>query len=158
MDIDPVLPSHYWTQEPPLVRSYLYSGEINGFTEDELVLLEEMAEDLAFGVMALRDKGERQNVEEALKSSDEKYSNSFRSNRRLYLGHRSRNGPDIGCKSRSNHHVWLSKGRVYKNEIFWMISAEPEKTWNFICTRSNCSYHCETISKPKDGTCLPGGK
>jgi len=55
----------------------LYSGEINGFTEDELVLLEEMAGDLAFGIVALRTREERKKVEEGLeiKNDEQKLVN-----------------------------------------------------------------------------------
>jgi len=47
----------------------IYSTEINAFPPDELRLLEELAGDLAFGIMVLRTRSERKLVEEALKES-----------------------------------------------------------------------------------------
>ena len=55
----------------------LYATEPNGFTESEIRLLEELAEDLSFGVNALRLKQERIEAENALRISEEKYRNLF---------------------------------------------------------------------------------
>ncbi len=41
----------------------IYSEEINAFTKDELRLLEELSENLAFGIMVLRNRIERKRVE-----------------------------------------------------------------------------------------------
>ena len=51
----------------------IYSSTINAFTPEEIKLLEEMAGDLAFGIMVLRDRRERKRVEEALLESEIKY-------------------------------------------------------------------------------------
>ncbi|MHC1784400.1 MAG: ABC transporter substrate binding protein [Anaerolineaceae bacterium] len=45
----------------------IYSTEYNAFTQDEIRLMEELAGDLAFGIVFLRDVTERKLVEEALK-------------------------------------------------------------------------------------------
>ena len=55
----------------------LYAAETNGFTPDEVNLLEELTGDLAFGIRALRDNQEKLKSEEALKESEEKYRNLF---------------------------------------------------------------------------------
>jgi PAS domain S-box-containing protein/putative nucleotidyltransferase with HDIG domain len=47
----------------------IYSGEPDAFTEGEIRLLEEMAADLAFGMIALRTAKERQRAEDALRES-----------------------------------------------------------------------------------------
>lgn len=44
----------------------IYSGKANAFTAEELRLLEEMAGDLAFGIVALRTRDERDQVEKTL--------------------------------------------------------------------------------------------
>jgi len=44
----------------------IYSSEPNAFTPDEILLLEELGGDLAFGIMVLRDRNERKRAEESL--------------------------------------------------------------------------------------------
>ncbi len=50
----------------------IYSTEPNAFTPDEMRLLEELAGDLAFGLMVLRDRLERKRAEDALRESESK--------------------------------------------------------------------------------------
>ena len=49
----------------------IYSAESNAFTPDEIRLLEELAGDLAFGIIALRTRAERKRAEEALRVLNE---------------------------------------------------------------------------------------
>ena len=49
----------------------IYSGEPSAFGEDEVTLLEDLAEDLAFGIEALRARAERQKFRESLKDLTE---------------------------------------------------------------------------------------
>jgi PAS domain S-box-containing protein len=53
----------------------LYSERINGFTEDEVQLLEELTSDVAYGIVSLRAREERRRAEEALKESEEHFRN-----------------------------------------------------------------------------------
>jgi PAS domain S-box-containing protein len=46
----------------------IYCTEVNAFTPDEIRLLEELAGDLAFGIMVLRDRIERKRAEDALRA------------------------------------------------------------------------------------------
>ena len=48
----------------------IYSAERNAFTPDEIRLLEEMAEDLAFGIIAVRTRDARKLAEEELRLSE----------------------------------------------------------------------------------------
>ena len=48
----------------------IYSSETEPFTTEEIRLLEELAGDLAFGIMALRDRNERRRVEQELRESE----------------------------------------------------------------------------------------
>ena len=50
-----------------------YSTEANAFTSDERRLLGELADDLAFGIMVLRTRAERDRSDEALRASEEQY-------------------------------------------------------------------------------------
>ncbi|MCT7990110.1 PAS domain S-box protein [Laspinema olomoucense] len=51
----------------------IYSGTANAFDIAEVELLGELANDLAYGIVALRDRAERQRAESALAKSEERY-------------------------------------------------------------------------------------
>ncbi|MCX6175574.1 MAG: PAS domain S-box protein [Ignavibacteriales bacterium] len=53
----------------------IYSAETNVITPDEIRLMEELASDLAFGITALRTRAKRDQMEEALLESEEKFRN-----------------------------------------------------------------------------------
>ncbi len=48
----------------------IYASERNAFTPDEIQLIEELAGDLAFGIITLRNRAERKRVEESLEKSE----------------------------------------------------------------------------------------
>jgi PAS domain S-box-containing protein len=51
----------------------IYSAQPNAFTPEEVRLLEELAADMAFGIVTLRVRAERQSAEEALRINDARY-------------------------------------------------------------------------------------
>jgi PAS domain S-box-containing protein len=51
----------------------IYSAEADAFDDREVEILKELADDLAFGINALRTRAERDLAEEALQKSEEKY-------------------------------------------------------------------------------------
>ncbi|MGH9524430.1 MAG: PAS domain S-box protein [Terriglobales bacterium] len=51
----------------------IYSPEIDGFGEQEVALFSQLADDLAFGIEALRARAERLQAESALQASEERY-------------------------------------------------------------------------------------
>jgi PAS domain S-box-containing protein len=53
----------------------LYAPQPQAFDEEEIKLLSEMAGDLAYGILALREQATRQQMEAVLKESEEKYRN-----------------------------------------------------------------------------------
>jgi PAS domain S-box-containing protein len=55
----------------------IYSREPDPFTEDEVKLLAELADDTAHGIMSLRLLDERARTEEALRESEERYRSLF---------------------------------------------------------------------------------
>jgi PAS domain S-box-containing protein len=59
----------------------IYSSEPNAFTREEIRLLEELAGDLAFGIMVLRARFERKCAEESLRLMNDRYALSTRAAR-----------------------------------------------------------------------------
>jgi len=51
----------------------IYAGESEAFDEEELSLLKELADDLAYGIVSLRARVEHRMAEEALKESEERF-------------------------------------------------------------------------------------
>ncbi|MEI7990387.1 MAG: PAS domain S-box protein, partial [Chloroflexota bacterium] len=57
----------------------IYSSQPNAFTGDEIRLLEEMVDDLSFGIISLRARSKRKRAEEALRESETKFRLIFES-------------------------------------------------------------------------------
>jgi PAS domain S-box-containing protein len=55
----------------------LYSGVANGFTKSEICMLEEMVDDLAYGIENLRIQEEKAKAEAAMRESEEKFYTAF---------------------------------------------------------------------------------
>lgn len=55
----------------------IYSSEADAFNPQELALLQELADSISFGILALRSKQQRLQVQEALKLSEEKFAKAF---------------------------------------------------------------------------------
>jgi PAS domain S-box-containing protein len=55
----------------------VYTDKVEAFNDDEISLLIEMADDLVYGIQGLREKKIRQEVEETLRLSEEKFAKAF---------------------------------------------------------------------------------
>ncbi|MGA7722698.1 MAG: PAS domain S-box protein [Ignavibacteriaceae bacterium] len=55
----------------------IYSNNIEAFSDDEIKMLDELSEDLSYGIKALRIKSERENARKLLGESEEKYRHFF---------------------------------------------------------------------------------
>ncbi|MDM9585990.1 ATP-binding protein [Nostoc sp. GT001] len=55
----------------------IYSSEADAFNPQELALLTELSDSLSFGILALRAKQKRQQLEQALKLSEDKFAKAF---------------------------------------------------------------------------------
>jgi GAF domain-containing protein len=51
----------------------IYSAKADAFDREEMALLQQMADDLAFGIVTLRARAERHRAENALRESEERY-------------------------------------------------------------------------------------
>ncbi len=88
----------------------IYSTEIKAFSPDEIRLLEELAGDLAFGIMVLRTRSERNLVEEALKES------AARLNESQYIAHLGSWDLDI-----------VNNVLKWSDEIYRIFEIDPDK-------------------------------
>ncbi len=61
----------------------IFSAITNAFTSEETRLLEELAGDMAYGIMALRARIERRRAERSLRDSEEKFAAAFHSSPNL---------------------------------------------------------------------------
>ncbi|MGD0817496.1 MAG: GAF domain-containing protein [Methanomassiliicoccales archaeon] len=112
----------------------LYSDRINGFTDDEVELLEEMAMDMAFGIAGLRAHVERVKVEEALRETNRKLNllssitrHDITNQLMILSGHLSMLGGKLADPSFDDH---LLKAKTSTNRIERMI--EFTKTYDDI--------------------------
>ena len=55
----------------------VYAGQPEAFDEEEIQLLSEMSDDLAYGILSLRERARRKQVEETLRMSEEKFAEAF---------------------------------------------------------------------------------
>ena len=55
----------------------IYAPEVNAFDSDEVALLEELAQDIQYGIISLRAQKGRQRAEAALRESEEKFRGLF---------------------------------------------------------------------------------
>lgn len=68
------------TSEQVLGTIVLYSNRIGDFTPEEIRLLVDLADDLAYGIVWLRTRLERMRAEKALRENEEKYRTIFENN------------------------------------------------------------------------------
>ena len=69
----------------PIGALTIYSSEVGAFTDEEVSLLTEFAEDLGYGVASLRTQAERKRAEEALRASEEQWKAVFENNPTMYF-------------------------------------------------------------------------
>jgi len=96
----------------------IYSSEPNTFTAEEMRLMEELAGDLAFGVMVLRARAERKRVEEELYEAQQMYRALIE------------NSPDIiarydrDCRRTYVNPTYLRVARISQQEL---LATAPEE-------------------------------
>lgn len=60
-------------RDQPFAALIIYADELNAFSAEEQHLLEQLAGDLAFGIVAIRTRLERAQAQESLRASEERY-------------------------------------------------------------------------------------
>jgi PAS domain S-box-containing protein len=130
----------------------LYSDQIDGFTVDELDLLEEMAGDLAFGIMSIRERKERQDAQEAQKTSDVRFRTLFESNNDAILIIEQENGHIIDVNRSVTRLYGYSREELIGLDIRTM-TMEPERTWQIL--NSERSFIPIQFHRRKDGKTFP---
>ncbi len=136
----------------PFGALMIYSEQTNGFTGDEVALLEEMVGDLAYGVISLRAKEQRDVALEALKKSEASRLALFEAVPDTAWVIDQRSGRFIDANPAATLMYGYSK-EEFTNLTICDISAEPEKSRRAIDpvqTFIPLRYH-----RRKDGTVLP---
>jgi len=67
----------FWADDKVFGAITIYSKEADPFSEEEVKLLAELADDLAYGIMTLRMRAAHKAAETALRSSEARYRNLF---------------------------------------------------------------------------------
>ncbi|MBN1375654.1 MAG: PAS domain S-box protein [Dehalococcoidia bacterium] len=57
----------------------IYSSTANSFDQNEINLLEQLAADVAYGITSLRERGQREKAEEALRESEQRFRKALQS-------------------------------------------------------------------------------
>jgi PAS domain S-box-containing protein len=130
----------------------LYSELIDGFTADELDLLEEMAGDLAYGILALRAKVVQEKADKALKASDERFRTLFNANNDTTWVIDQETGAIMDVNPAATMMYGLSREEFTALNIR-DISSDPQATWRAlhpVAALVPLRYH-----KRKDGSVFP---
>ncbi len=108
----------------------LYAPEPDAFDSEEVKLLEELADNITFGIMALRLRKEGQKAEEALRRSEKKYRLVVENiNEIIYIvqiGDDPLNGRVEFVSSTVENILGYSPEEFIKNQDLWKIIIHPE--------------------------------
>jgi PAS domain S-box-containing protein len=135
----------------------IYSTEPDAFTPDEIRLLNELAGDLAFGIMVLRTRSERQRAESELRQSEEKFTAAFQSSPDLMSVTRISDGTILEVNEAYSQLLGYSRaesiGRSTNELSIW---ADPADRATFIARLGEFGQinGFETRLRRKDGTLL----
>lgn len=130
----------------------IYSKEPNAFTPDEMRLLEELAGDLAFGIMVLRTRTERQQAEEKIahlaaivESSDD-----------AIIG-KSLDGRIVSWNKGAQRVYGYTADEILGKPIAILVPADKQSELSDIMqrlSRGEAVEHCESVRIRKDGQAI----
>lgn len=107
----------------------LYASVVDSFNTAEVALLEQLAEDLAFGIHSLRTRAEHQQAATALRESDRNYREIFNSTTEAILLHEVGTGKILDVNDATLRMFgYDSKAEVLANTVADMSAMEPAYT------------------------------
>jgi PAS domain S-box-containing protein/putative nucleotidyltransferase with HDIG domain len=137
----------------------VYASQAGAFNGEEVKLLVEMANDLAYGIMALRELSIRQQAEEALRNSEEKFSTAFRISPDAINIHRLSDGMYLeindGFTSMTGYTAGDVKGKTSLELNIWVNPSDMERLIAGLQARGQVN-NLETSFRMKDGQVRTG--
>ena len=136
----------------------IYSEQPSAFTPEEIRLLEELAADLAFGIVTLRSRAARQRAEEALRESETRFRTFVDHAADAFLVH---DKEPLGKVLDVNRRACESLGYT-REELIGMVPYDFDLDMDAallqrICERNDAGQTCtfETRHRRKDGSVFP---
>jgi signal transduction histidine kinase len=101
----------------------IYAREPDAFDEDEVKLLTDLADDLAYGIMALRTQVEHRRVEEALRRTEAKKQAIFNAIPDMIM-QISKDGTYKSVKSPKDFELWMPSDELIGKNVVEVLPAE----------------------------------
>jgi PAS domain S-box-containing protein len=132
----------------------IYSSDIGAFHETEIKLLEKLADDLAFGIRAIRDRSERKRAEAALENSEREFRSLAESMPQIVWITRA-DGWNIYFNQQWVEYTGLTLEESYGHG--WNIPFHPDdrqRAWDVWknATENGTTYSLECRLRRADGT------
>jgi PAS domain S-box-containing protein len=130
----------------------LYASEPNGFTPSEVRLLEELAGDLSFGIVVLRNREERRKAEETLKESEERFR-TLSETSPVGVGVSSVDGVLLYANPSYEQILGYEHGALAGKKAFTIYwNPDDRQSWVSSLNENGVVRDFETRLKRKDGT------
>lgn len=98
----------------------IFSAQAHAFGADEVLLLEELASNLAFGIASLRERTERQRAELELRISEQKYRTLAENSPSVIMRY------DRECRRTYVNHVYIKEILAPMDDVLWVA---PGSGW-----------------------------
>ena len=133
----------------------IYSSEVNAITSDEIRLMDELSGDLAFGIITLRTRAEREQAERGLRESEERSAAAFHASPNLIAITRFTDGTLLDVNDGYSRLLGYSRAEsIGKTTAELSIWANAADRITFINSLNNFGQitDFETTLRRKDGT------
>ncbi len=135
----------------------IFSAVPNAFTTDEVCLMEQLAADMAYGIMALRESIERHVAEQGLRESEEKFAAIFNSSPNLISLTRMSDGTIVEVNEGYTQLLGYSReesiGRTTDNMSIWGKKVDRDSFLSSL-KRYGQIADFETTLRRRDGVSL----
>lgn len=132
----------------------IFSTIANAFTPEEVRMLEELAGDMAFGIMSLRARVERYKAEQRLRESEEKYAVAFRASPNLIVLTRMSDGAIVEVNEGYSQLLGYSRdeslGKTTESLSIWANESD-RAVFVYSLERNGQVTDFETTLRRKDG-------